>query len=67
MPIVIMILKFIGIQILQAILTAQMVKDVVLAVLKFIASKTKTTFDDKIYKKVRFYMLKDKSERFKAD
>lgn len=67
MPILIMILKFIGMQLLQAVLTAQAVKDVTLASLKKLSSWTKTKFDDKIYKRVKFYMTKDKSERFKPD
>lgn len=62
-----MILKFIGMQLLQAVLTAQAVKDATLAVLKRVSAWTKTKFDDKIYKRVKFYMTKDKSERFKLD
>lgn len=64
MSILVQILGFIGLQLLKAVLTAQMVKDSTLAILKAIAKRTKTTFDDKIYKRVRFYMLKDQSERF---
>lgn len=65
MPILMMILKFIGIQLLQALITAQMVKDSVLGALKWIAVHTKTKFDDKIYKRVKFYFNHDKSERLK--
>lgn len=54
-------------QLLQAVLTAQAVKDATLAVLKRVSAWTKTKFDDKIYKRVKFYMTKDKSERFKLD
>ncbi len=67
MPILMMILKFIGIQLLQALITAQMVRDSVLGVLKYIATHTATKFDDKIYKRVKFYFTKDKSERLKID
>lgn len=67
MPILLMILKFVGIQLLQALITAQMVKDVTLAVLKRISSWTKTKFDDKIYRRVKFYFTKDTSERLKID
>lgn len=58
------ILGFIGLQLLKAVLTAQAVKDATLAVLKSIAKHTKNHWDDKIYRRVKFYMTKDKSERF---
>ncbi|MBV6514161.1 MAG: hypothetical protein FMNOHCHN_03751 [Ignavibacteriaceae bacterium] len=67
MPILTTILKFILIQLIQAIVTAQMVKDATLAVLKRISKWTKNTWDDKIYRRVRFYMLKDKSDRINLD
>lgn len=63
MSILITILKFAGAQLLSAIITARAVKDATLFILREIAVHTKTKFDDKIYKKVKFYMLKDTSER----
>ncbi len=64
MAILVQILGFIGLQLLKAVLTAQAVKDATLFLLKKLAKATKTRFDDHIYKKVRYYMLKDTSERF---
>lgn len=63
MAILLPILEFIGTQLLKAVLTAQAVKDATLAILKAIATHTKTKFDDHIYNKVKFYMFQDKSER----
>lgn len=57
-----LIVKFIVIQLLQALITANMVKDSILEVLKLIATHTKNTWDDKIYKKVKYYFYEDKSE-----
>ena len=67
MPILLLVLRFVDIQILQALITAQMVKDATLAVLKCIAQSTKSKFDDKIYKRVKFYFTEDKSEHIKLD
>lgn len=59
------ILKFVVIQVLQALITAQMIKDSVLAALKFLATHTKAKWDDKVYKRVKFYFNKDTSEHLK--
>jgi hypothetical protein len=59
------IVKFVIMQILQALITAQMVKDSVLFILKELAVHTKTKWDDKVYKRVKFYFTKDTSEHLK--
>lgn len=61
------IIKFIVLQLLQALITVQMVKDVVLDALKFISVRTKSTLDDRIYKKVKFYFNEDPSEHIQLD
>lgn len=65
MPILMIIGRFILVQLLQALITAQFVKDAVLGALKAISKWTKTKFDDKIYKRVKFYFNEDKSERLR--
>lgn len=65
MSILVQILGFIGLQLLKALLTAQAVKDATLFLLKQLATRTKAKWDDKIYRRAKFYMTKDTSERIK--
>lgn len=63
--ILLMIGRFVLVQLLQALISVQMVKDSVLEVLKLIATHTKNQWDDKIYSRVKFYFEEDKSEHLK--
>ena len=60
-----LILKFIVIQLLQALITVNMIKDSVLEVLKLLADHTKGQWEDKVYSKVKYYFYEDKSEHLK--
>ncbi len=56
------IVKFVVIQLLQALITAQMIKDSVLEVLKLLAEYTKGMWEKHLYNRVKFYFSEPESE-----
>lgn len=68
MPVIVVaILKFIAVQLLQALLTAKVVTDLFLAGLKKLTSWTKNKWDNRLYFRIKKTIEDDKSEHFKAD
>lgn len=61
------ILDFIVVQLLQALITTQMIKDSVLELLKLLADHTKGLWEKQIYNRVKFYFKEPDSEHIKLE